>query len=390
MIVTETRPVSAEELASTISTRSNTTTAEPTAKRRRVWEPKLSESAAVTSSASTAAEQVISDAASVPAMPSCHSKDDAEITDTTETSVPNVPVAKRKHSLLPSKVPSGDLPGTPAARIMPSRNTRNSNPDYGAAKSKKSKTEAADKYVSCELCGEWTCDGVSDRMLICDGCNKYYHKKCWELSHMPGEQWLCDDCIQKGLRLEVMVDHEWRAGKVTSVSGRDSQGNSLGIDVLFDDGCRDQIDLSVEKWRPQCLNPLHEAAAVSDELLDAVRLTRYIPTIIEPKTYNSVKHLSAEEQRKWHESMHAEWTSLKKKGVFVLVKRREIDPTATLIPTKWVFKIKSCGRYKSRLCALGNLMAEDKSIDHESPTPSLPVVRLMHACSAWLRSVVIM
>ena len=145
-----------------------------------------------------------------------------------------------------------------------------------------------------------------------------------------------------------MVDHKWRAGEVTSVSGRDSQGNSLEIDVLFDDGCRDQIDLAVERWTPQCLNPLHEAAAMSDELLDAARLTRYIPTIIEPKTYISVKHLSVEEQRKWHESMHAEWTSLKKKGVFVLIKRREIDPSATLIPTKWVHKIKSCGRYKSR------------------------------------------
>ena len=66
---------------------------------------------------------------------------------------------------------------------------------------------------------------------------------------MPGEQWLCDDCIRKGLRLEVMVDHKWRAGEVTSVSGRDSQGNSLGIDVLFDDGCRDQIDLKAEPDR---------------------------------------------------------------------------------------------------------------------------------------------
>ena len=77
---------------------------------------------------------------------------------------------------------------------------------------------------------------------------------------------------------------------------------------------------------------------MSDELLDAACLTRYIPTIIEPKTYNSVKHLSVEEQQKWHESMHAEWTSLKKKGVFMLVKQREIDPSATLIPTKWVYK----------------------------------------------------
>ena len=65
-------------------------------------------------------------------------------------------------------------------------------------------------------------------------------------------------CIHKGLRLGVMVDHKWCAGEVTSVSGREAQGNSLGVDVLYDDGCRDQVDLAVEHWRPQCLNPLHE------------------------------------------------------------------------------------------------------------------------------------
>ena len=119
--------------------------------------------------------------------------------------------------------------------------------------------------------------------------------------------------------------------------------------MLFDDVCRDQVDLAVEHWRPQYLNPLHETVAMSDELLDAAHLTRFIPTIVEPKMYNSVKHLPVEEQRKQHESMHTEWTSLMNKGVLVLVKQKEIDLTATLIPMKWVYKIKSCGCYKSRL-----------------------------------------
>ena len=152
-------------------------------------------------------------------MSSCHSKDDEEMPSAIETSIPKVSISKCKHSLLLPTVLLNDLPSTPAACIMPSRNTHSSNPDYGASKPKKSKTEAADKYVLCELCSEWTCDRVSDCMLICDSCNKYCHKQCLELSHMPGEQWLCNNCIHKGLQLEVMVDHKWCAGEVTSVSG---------------------------------------------------------------------------------------------------------------------------------------------------------------------------
>ena len=33
--------------------------------------------------------------------------------------------------------------------------------------------------------------------------------------------------------------------------------------MLFDDVCRDQVDLAVEHWRPQYLNPLHETVAMS-------------------------------------------------------------------------------------------------------------------------------
>ena len=94
------------------------------------------------------------DTALMPPMSSCHSKDDEEVTRAIDSSMQNVSIPKRKHSLLPPTVLPDNSTGEPAVRIMPSRNTRNSNPDYGASKSKKSKTEAADKYVSCELCGE--------------------------------------------------------------------------------------------------------------------------------------------------------------------------------------------------------------------------------------------
>ena len=105
-------------------------------------------------------------------MPSCHSKDDEKVVKVVRSSSHGVSIPKRKHSLRPPTTLPDGMPDKPATRVMPSRNTRNSNPDYGTVKPKARKTGAADKYTLCEFCGEWTCDGVSD------GCNKYYHKQC--------------------------------------------------------------------------------------------------------------------------------------------------------------------------------------------------------------------
>ena len=105
------------------------------------------------------------------------------------------------------------------------------------------------------------------------------------------------------------------------------------------------------------------------------------PVNKEPKTFNSIKHLPPAEQAKWQRSMREEWDSILKKKVLHTMDRSAVDPSHKVIPLKWVYKIKSCGRYKSRLVALGNLM-ESGDMDTESPTPSMAAVRLLFSIAA--------
>ena len=272
VVLTETRPVSASDLTSVPGTRSRNTTVEPAAKRRRVDSiPDTHSPGPTTSTAGASAEQAISDAALLPAMSSCHCKDDEGSSLVSGACAPAVTIKKR--SLPPTVLPD-ELPSAPASRVMPSRSTRNSKPDYGAPKPKKNKSDAADKYVACELCGEWTCDGVSDRMLICDGCDKYYHRKCLELSHMPGEQWLCDNCIHKGLRLEIMCE---RAGR------NDSNSPRLCTPIKFAPKLEKQDRTPAERdwaknqpFQTQCLAPDSRCQA-PDASLQTADYRRQIP-----------------------------------------------------------------------------------------------------------------
>ena len=72
--------------------------------------------------------------------------------------------------------------------------------------------KAPDKYTPCKICDKWECDNVSNQMLICDGCDGYYHRKCISARHMPKSawKWLCHSCIKKGLLVEIMrKDKRW-------------------------------------------------------------------------------------------------------------------------------------------------------------------------------------
>ena len=63
------------------------------------------------------------------------------------------------------------------------------------------------------------------------------------------------------------------------------------------------------------------------------------------------------------------------------VARDRIDPGTRIVSLKWVYKIKACERYKSRLVALGNLM-DDNKMDTEPPTPSMTVVCTLFSLAA--------
>ncbi len=60
-----------------------------------------------------------------------------------------------------------------------------------------------------------------------------------------------------------------------------------------------------------------------------------------------------EEREKWLEGIDKEFKDLANRQVWVVIKKIDVPPNRKLVGTKWVFKCKSDGRYRSRLVALG-------------------------------------
>ena len=87
---------------------------------------------------------------------------------------------------------------------------------------------------------------------------------------------------------------------------------------------------------------------------------------------------------KWRESIHEEWTALVDQGVFTIVPREQVKGQC-IITSRWVFKIKSDGRYKSR-CVGRGFQQWNTSIDSNfAPVARLGTVRLLLALSAIFR-----
>jgi transposase InsO family protein len=74
----------------------------------------------------------------------------------------------------------------------------------------------------------------------------------------------------------------------------------------------------------------------------------------EPETFQSAcNHQDKDERDKWRESIKKELNSMIDKKVWEVKKKHEIPSDRRLIGSKWVFKRKKNGVYRSRLCALG-------------------------------------
>ena len=288
--------------------------------------------------------------------------------------------SKRKQA-----APSEKLSESPTRELRRSKRTKGNVESMGSetpaerSKRRKEEKEPPDKYTPCKVCEKWECDNVSNQMLICEECNGYFHRNCISARHMPKKawKWLCHSCVKEGLLVDVMrKDQRWHKAVVLN-----QHQAEVGTELLFDNGETDLLDLNTQRWRPHMVSSLRWLCSASEELEDAARGMVGIPVIKEPKTFNSLKLLPPSEQAKWRRSMEQEWQSLCDKGVMHTVARDRIDPGTRIVPLKWVYKIKSCGRYKSRLVALGNLMDDDK-MDTESPTPSMTVVRALFSLAA--------
>jgi Reverse transcriptase (RNA-dependent DNA polymerase) len=88
----------------------------------------------------------------------------------------------------------------------------------------------------------------------------------------------------------------------------------------------------------------------------------------EPTTFKNMMKLPEEERSKWMEGVIKEFTDLEKRGVWEIKNIKDIPVNRKLIGTKWVFKKKRSGVYRSRLVLLGyNQIPEIDFTDNFSP-----------------------
>ena len=73
----------------------------------------------------------------------------------------------------------------------------------------------------------------------------------------------------------------------------------------------------------------------------------------EPGSYKQMLKLPKEEREKWLDGCKEEFNNMNKKKVWVLTPTSKIPKGRKIIRCKWVFKKKRCGRYRSRLVAMG-------------------------------------
>jgi hypothetical protein len=228
--------------------------------------------------------------------------------------------------------------------------------------------------ISCESCG-----GVEARsdniMIICDGCNRGYHTRCFKISVIPRDEddWLCHACISPGMRVSVQskVDKQWADGTV-----RLQLPNGAGTEINYDNGTRALENLNSLQWKPLYeRNLCHVLAFVNDEAAVEKNVSIWLATT--PKSLAHLKKFPPSVQRKWDASRLKEFKSIVGKGAVEVVNRSELPPNAIVIPSAWVFRIKTDGTFKSRLVLLGHLMPKSDELDLASPTPRLSTLRLI-------------
>ena len=74
---------------------------------------------------------------------------------------------------------------------------------------------------------------------------------------------------------------------------------------------------------------------------------------VEPKDYKEMKTRPMDEQKKWQEGMKKEFTDFHNRKVWEFVPKREVPDGRKILGSKWVYKKKRSGIYRSRLVAKG-------------------------------------
>ena len=68
-----------------------------------------------------------------------------------------------------------------------------------------------------------------------------------------------------------------------------------------------------------------------------------------PKSYNEA--VNSKEKNEWKKSMKTEFQNMEAKGVWRLIKKKDIPPGRKLIQNRWVYARKDDGRYRARCVA---------------------------------------
>ena len=123
-------------------------------------------------------------------------------------------------------------------------------------------------------------------------------------------------------------------------------------------------------------------AAVEDKKRAAQRMAKGRQTArnpLEPRTM--AEALQGPDKEKWAKAIDDEWNSLVDEGVFTIVDRDKVA-RQNIITSKWVFKIKSDGRYKAR-CVGRGFQQWNSTIDSNfAPVARLGTARVLFALAA--------
>ena len=110
-------------------------------------------------------------------------------------------------------------------------------------------------------------------------------------------------------------------------------------------------------------------------------LLNYVMIHSVPRRFHEIKRIQdKKEQLRWYESYEQEISSLEETGNLEIIERNTVPKGCQILPLSEVFRIKASGKYKTRICARGDLQRSVE--DTFAPTLSAESVRILVALAA--------
>lgn len=114
------------------------------------------------------------------------------------------------------------------------------------------------------------------------------------------------------------------------------------------------------------------------ETVDLALVSSIYSTMKEPKTFNEA--MCSEGAEQWKEAVRTEYNNIKNKRVWRIIKKTDMKRGCSMLGTKWVFKIKSDGRYRARLVVKGyNQIPGVDYTESHSPVVNDATIRIVLA-----------